>query len=73
MEHHFVVYFDEVTKTWHVDTETTDTKFDGDNVWSIPDGNWHEWNDTTSQALNSLIDILEKANAHFKTGESNES
>jgi hypothetical protein len=59
MEHHFVVYFDEITKTWHVDTETTDSKFDGNNVWNSARSNWFEWNDNTSEALNKLIEILE--------------
>lgn len=58
MEHHFVVYFDEVTKTWHVDTETTDARFPG-NVWNETINDWQDWNDNTSEALNNLIALLE--------------
>ena len=64
MEHHFVVVYDEETGKWSVDTETTDAKFDGYNVYNHNKNSskWREWNDNTSEALNMLIAILEKTN-----------
>lgn len=64
MQHHFVVYFDDVTKTWHVDAETTDSRFNDGNVWAedknhVMGGEWVYWNDDTSEVLNSLIDLIE--------------
>ena len=64
MEHHFVVVYDEETGKWSVDVETTDAKFNGDNVYDQHrnTGIWQAWNDNTSEALNDLIAILEKTN-----------
>lgn len=64
MQHHFVVYFDDVTKTWHIDEGTTQARFEDGNVWvedkkKFLEGEWQDSNDTTSDALDNLRELIE--------------
>ena len=62
MQHHFVVFYDDETKTWEVDFESTMARFSEGNVWADKTDGWFEWNLETDKASDKLHDIFLDAN-----------
>ena len=64
-QYHFVVYYDSESKTWEMDYQTQDAKFDGAPIFDSETGEWEfladdVWEDDES-VYNRAGDLLARA------------
>jgi hypothetical protein len=68
-EHHYIIKFDDVTKTWSQDTDSEEVRFvdgtiydEAEQAWFAPyqgDGQFYRNADEIDERLSTVIDLLE--------------